>query len=670
MYYLVRDNRGGAVTGRIELSTDPAVLFTGVVSDNSLPLGTNAMVSVNGQSSLCDTNGYFSLLLPTVAPRYVLNIVAPGYETFSRVYSEDAPEVDYSLHPSHQQTIDASAAATITDPASGLSCQLPAGAFVDSAGHPATGLVMVAVSGIDPALAPRIPGDFTAADAQGSNAILSFYAAADLQAQTLAGTVLSLGPGVTVPCTMPAGALRPPAGNNSAKLWYYDPPSGRWLQENDSATLGPTSLWSWAIHRTGMTASADAIPSSQTACINLEIDPSINLPVNATILRPASSVQRITERFTLIDNLPANTLLSFLISEANGVLLSNVCVLSNSVNTGPPPPQPLAPSNCLPFALAFPSLRPTPPRDALAFRIGSGDSTYSKAYYDAIDPTRSILTLDQWKAFFGFGTNTSGIAIYYNRYELGLGRLLGAATNKNGAIGIFHANHGSSDRVINGVSLKNTVCISFKPTGPTDYSVQFWAFDGHGDRANYAQLDSMGHRPVPQICITCHGGTYPGPSVHTANLKGKFLPLALEWLDYSKDSRWTRAAQEDRFRSLNEIAYLTGLASPTITALVQGRYAGGSYNNNYVPPGWASQPDLWSNVIAPYCAGCHQARTGLLAFDSYDKLQQASGSIDHLICGAHAMPSPLPAFNLFWSSRCGSVDAPAMLKNALGLSCP
>jgi hypothetical protein len=145
------------------------------------------------------------------------------------------------------------------------------------------------------------------------------------------------------------------------------------------------------------------------------------------------------------------------------------------------------------------------------------------------------LTFEEWKTTFGFapllpGETLSqwraraGVIVYYNQNELGLGRELGCAEFVDGPAGTagpkgiacfvtnygaaFSDVHNSLAAAIEGTRPKNTVCISYRPSLGPDYEVQFYVFGRDGKRQDWAQLDTLGPRPHPQVCTNCHGGFY------------------------------------------------------------------------------------------------------------------------------------------------------------------
>src|SRR5262249_4327612 len=157
------------------------------------------------------------------------------------------------------------------------------------------------------------------------------------------------------------------------------------------------------------------------------------------------------------------------------------------------------------------------------------------------------------------------IVIYYNVNELGLGRELGCARFQDGVSATgepimgdacFVTNYGITFRdrfnalrdAEAGTTPRNTVCITYRPTMPESYQVQFYLYDSHGVRGDWAQLDGYGPRPVPHVCMNCHGGVYD-PDLHLAKF-ARFLPTDPNTLvfDESPGSPYSRAAQEEAVR--------------------------------------------------------------------------------------------------------------------------
>ena len=100
--------------------------------------------------------------------------------------------------------------------------------------------------------------------------------------------------------------------------------------------------------------------------------------------------------------MPTNQLARCIINRANEISLTNSCVISNAVTTGP------AGSHSH-VRLAFYG---TPePKNLLSYRFGTGDTNYGNAYYDAIDPAGAKRTFAAWKAANGFNAGADAEAI-------------------------------------------------------------------------------------------------------------------------------------------------------------------------------------------------------------------------------------------------------------------
>jgi hypothetical protein len=308
-------------------------------------------------------------------------------------------------------------------------------------------------------------------------------------------------------------------------------------------------------------------------------------------------------------------------------------------------------------------------------------------YYKATGQD-ALTTFDAWKEFFGFPKRLPGealdtyrqranVVVYYNRTELGLGRELGCAKNSQG-IACYVSNYGDRfdsvhdltqpdnpgpdgsvnglrDAVggfqANGLKRKNTVVISYvrsRESTPNDgKAVQFAAFKGDGTRLNTAQLDTMGARPIPQICMTCHGGVWDADA--TTPLGGgfngiaryaRFLPLITSTVTFSGLSPYKLSQQEERIRVVNEFAwkargeplvggtptsagsltprqmnlmrflYATTEGSPTTADGTLGFHTatpGRQFAENAWPGGWSSRQAVYNVIALPYCDTCHMA---------------------------------------------------------------
>lgn len=327
----------------------------------------------------------------------------------------------------------------------------------------------------------------------------------------------------------------------------------------------------------------------------------------------------------------------------------------------------------------------------------------ARIYYDTIDPDRKRATFLGWLRENGFvardrtGFSWSDLAaastaqaVYTNNFDLGFGRDMYARLNDCPGIAappigqpINVQDVGKCDVaavVVNYSSLEGAtkklepvlaVAMEYTVTPNSNGRriVQFYTFapdlgTGEFKRVRSANLDGRGEKYMPQVCTVCHGGA--PRDVNAAGRYGPdgdgdvlatFLPWDLDsflfadpdgansdksYRDESQRSRYTRAAQSESLRKLNQLAYLTYHdATPTranrftlAKELVEGWYgrqegnpvrafANTTFNSQYVPKGWrpngvddvagndddnpAAAESLYKDVFARNCRACHVA---------------------------------------------------------------
>lgn len=319
------------------------------------------------------------------------------------------------------------------------------------------------------------------------------------------------------------------------------------------------------------------------------------------------------------------------------------------------------------------------------------------------------LTFDAWKQAFQIPTRApgesianyrarAGVVVYYNKNELGLGRELGCAefddrmgetdTPMRG-IACYVTNYGTAFRDLNnslrlteeGLHPKNTVCITYRPSADPDYQIQFYTYDSDGLRREWAQLDTLGPRPVPQVCTGCHGGYYDTER-HLARF-ARFLPLDPNVVVFAdgtdRASGATRAAQEERIRVINELSTRTPL-TPAQREMLEELYggaltvAGTPSRRQWVPRAWndtEQHRQLFDQVVKPNCTTCHlaiQAGPGgeLSVYNLFASPSSLlDSSLSSSICGSFDMPNSQATRLNFWEPTEGSLggggpyDAPA-----------
>jgi hypothetical protein len=326
------------------------------------------------------------------------------------------------------------------------------------------------------------------------------------------------------------------------------------------------------------------------------------------------------------------------------------------------------------------------------------------------------LTLDAWKRAFNVLPRNpgesladyrirSGAVVYYNKNELGLGRELGCGVFDDGkdaqgnqltGIGCYVSNYGTAFRDTNnslrlaaeGLHYKNTVCITYRPSAAPGYEVQFYTYNGDNERREWAQLDTLGPRPVPQVCMNCHGGTYDNDK-HLAKF-ARFLPMDPNVVVFPETPGITRADQEERIRFINELSTRSPL-TPAQREMLENLYGGkigvvGTVSaKKWFPLAWNdtdAHRDLFDQVVKPNCETCHLAMQTAPSGNTlaiYDLFKSPSALMDAglpgVVCGSFAMPNSQATRLNFWEVKPepivltdgSSYDSPAdVLLKAMG----
>ena len=239
-----------------------------------------------------------------------------------------------------------------------------------------------------------------------------------------------------------------------------------------------------------------------------------------------------------------------------------------------------------------------------------------------------------------------------------------------------------------------TVAMEFSKVAAADpvdeRHVKFYVYNNAGNRVNRADLDGLGARPIPQLCMVCHGGAYPGggttgvPAFTTpasVKLGARFLPFDNRFYTYPASPN--KAAQQAAIKRLNEdiVQHAPSLAPGTdaIASVIGAMYAGGSatQHEEFVVDGWkqstlpntAAQEQFYRRVIGNACRTCHIAqpfanasseRAGVdLQFRSardFLRSQPIGGggsfspfsAAEQRVCVDHVMPHAKRTHEIFW----------------------
>ncbi len=183
-----------------------------------------------------------------------------------------------------------------------------------------------------------------------------------------------------------------------------------------------------------------------------------------------------------------------------------------------------------------------------------------------------------------------------------------------------------------------------------------------------AKFDSQSNKSVPHVCTSCHGGRYdPQSNLVTG---ASLLPLVPATLEFVSPS--ALASQEEAIRQINEIV-LSSNPAPAVVAQIDALYSGTPRvaqtraNNMGVPTGWRSEPNIYRQVIEPYCASCHFSMQGTLSLGSVADARSQRDAIQQTTCSTYTMPHSEMQFRRFWTEG-GNVSLPGLLSTWLGFN--
>jgi hypothetical protein len=224
--------------------------------------------------------------------------------------------------------------------------------------------------------------------------------------------------------------------------------------------------------------------------------------------------------------------------------------------------------------------------------------------------------------------------------------------------------------------------------------VKFYVFNGAGTPVDAANLDGLGSRPVPQLCMVCHGGFIPNPSGATATtggvptpvfgsrddvkLNAKFLPFDLRNFTFAApDSDAAnpnnKLNQQTKFKTLNQMAKVAPPPDPAdpssnvISDLFDAWYPGATttQQEGAVVPAWnadALHSNFYVQVEGKACRTCHVTNASSnLRFEQPGSAGVGFvgnlGLVQQRVCKDHVMPHARRTHDLFWTSVAPSQPA-------------
>ncbi|MCZ6652018.1 MAG: carboxypeptidase-like regulatory domain-containing protein [Planctomycetota bacterium] len=210
--------------------------------------------------------------------------------------------------------------------------------------------------------------------------------------------------------------------------------------------------------------------------------------------------------------------------------------------------------------------------------------------------------------------------------------------------------------------------------------IKFFVYDKAGDPLFAADLDGRGDRPIPQLCMVCHGGAYNSgfntgvPAFSTpadVKLGSVMLPFDVHGyvLEGAVPSDFEKVNQQLEFRQLNDMVVETE-PGDVIIEIIDEMYLGASVTQleNFVVTGWDANDahrDMYLNVIKTSCRVCHASRpledtgsggTRDIRFQDVAQFTKVTGdggiavAADLRVCTQRTMPHALATYNRFWGS--------------------
>ncbi len=759
---LVSDGHGGYAISRTVIDVGPDEMrFNGTVVNRvtQAPVA-EASVSLDGVTTRTDASGHFEIKVPETT-RFVLNVNKPGFALTSRIFYARATGIEVPLDPVQTATIhgptggkvavkvvgckprDNTTGKTDNTPQNNvaassnecpkldigtLSFTFDPGSLV-SGSTPFTGTATVEGFQFDLTLPNAIPGDLSA-KFKDADARLQTFGAFHIQPRDAGGNPLQMAPGKSVGVSMPIHPLALASAPAKIPLFSYDESSGLWVEHGELTRVGNNYVGK-IMHFSEFNADST---SGSSSCMKIQLDqgpggfPSkviLNASyVNATVgsFNHPNTVVNDSFNPIVIERLIPNQDFNLQISDGTTSVVLQTVLLNSGPPVAVPFPVPYPYDGCKP-AVVFNnnSIPPTSNHFLITGTIVDTSADYQTQTTTGNYANRD--TFAHWLAANGFGsTATETNAVYFNNGDLQFGRSMHCRTvlhagssftqdwiacyvSNFGSVGVDFSQQGSNpltDAYAN-TNVVATVTMEFHPD-QTD-KVQFWAFKGDNPAitaGNYfpnPALDVEGNKPMPQICMGCHQGSYGGAG---SLVNGAvFLPFDVDSflgddgnaLQSTLGLGAPRPAQAD-FRQLNQFALQSSDTGSGVSAAYQrlmdiwykdGTHPTGvndpaaTYHfnqgaaalNTNTPGIFPAHTTLYDQVVRPVCRTCHVARDP--SFDTWDQLAQLTGSstfIGSYTCGPgnasphHFMPHAQVPYKRFWQQNLETT-----LGSELSISC-
>lgn len=607
----------------------------------------------------------------------------------------------------------------------GAHITVKAGALMDlDKNPPAPGPVKLSFATLNPSRR-AIPGDYRAVDRNGQPAEMLSFGALYAEFRGADNKLLRLRDGASADVSIPVSDKQRPSAPPAIAMWHYDDQSGMWSEDGTATLQNTPEGWMYVgktTHFSEINMDVAGNDPAQATCVRFELGSSLagwtNLVVRAYVSYAGTSVQ---VKETALDSQqyhsvfripyappapPPNTLRLELRGTYNG---QQVLLLNNVIATDAPRPK-MTGNNLWPPFDGFPdecgdvvvleadpvNLPPYGDNDATGrpyfltgpygqFLPENGEQIATE-YYNVIDPAdANYPTLSKWWKGHGFNEiDGSGgkSAPYLNYNDLGFGRDMNCLEDQPnpGDLSCYVTNYGLPDQNLanadfaflkQGDKRGATVAMEYLVSEPADRRVRFYVYAG-GDPAaagklKFADLDGLGPKPVPHLCMVCHGGSYldaPDSNVQHARFREFDLPS----FKYPGGKSWDFGSPNltpnelDAFANLNrmvgEISPGTSAIGPLITAWYGPTFSFGEAPvQPALPAGWnPGDANVYHNVYGKSCRTCHIARdnagVGDITLNSSADFQST-----YFVCGQpKRMPNAYVTWKNFWSDPQRVID--------------
>ena len=586
----------------------------------------------------------------------------------------------------------------------GARLQLPARALVYADQSPAAGPISLSMATINPARRAMV-GDYRAIDAKNQDMELTSFGALFAEFRDKYGKKINVKKGMEAELTIPISNDLAPDAKSQIDMWSYDEKSGFWLQEqvgklvntaSGPAYTGPTrhfstinmdvagndpanatcvrfevgaslSAWNNLVMRAYVPVNGTGVQVKETSLDNAQYHAVYRIPYSAP---PAGNTLRVELRGTLPSGEQVVLLEEIIATDLRPKMTGTSLWPAYPYTECGTPIVLEADPVVLPYygdiaATGRPAFLTGPYGTYLPI---NGQQT-SDDYYAAVDPIPSQrLFLEDWWLKNGFGADGSGgtRASYMNHNDLGFGRdmhCLGDATNYACYVtnyGLPNQSSANADDAVNQnlATQGATVTMEYDAT-LGDTAVSFFAYNGGtgvAPRINFADLDGLGPKPIPHLCMVCHGGTPSDFNIDNKVHDAVFREFDMPSLKYSGNRSWDFAPAPNtltpselaNFAVLNdEVAAIN--SGGKIEDLITDWYNGGGnipqqLSNAEVPASWSGQENTYRDVYAKACRTCHISRPGIV--DSFGSFSFS----DYTVCNSpKIMPNAFITYKNFWS---------------------